>query len=279
MTLDFFPAPPELDHLLYGFFYLDHQIESPVRKMKIIPALAAHITFFLEADYNIVNNGQHYPISEQIDISGQQTHCGYYDSDTNIKCLIIAFHSTGLYRLLGLDMSQLTDKHLPLHSFLPQDFCEYHFKQLKDANYPLQQVAAATEFLKNIVPKGRQDTGVVDRCIELIQTHQGTISIQEMSQQLKVSERYLQKKFRTMVGVSPGLYNRLYRFYEFMQELNAKVAPLPQLMKRYGYYDYSHFKKEFIRFMHDSPVDFASQDQQLITTQLLNAFNQQVVDI
>ena len=82
----------------------------------------------------------------------------------------------------------------------------------------------------------------------------GCISVEEVATHLKISRRYLEKKFLEKVGVSPKFYARIKRFGNLSNKIahNEKID-WQEIVMEYGFHDQSHLVKEFIEFNQMNP--------------------------
>jgi hypothetical protein len=73
-----------------------------------------------------------------------------------------------------------------------------------------------------------------------------------------VGKRYLQKMYRKYIGLSPLKYQRLLKIKKASLILSKeKYETISSLASALGYFDLSHFNKDFQRFTNTSPKEFA----------------------
>jgi AraC-like DNA-binding protein len=71
------------------------------------------------------------------------------------------------------------------------------------------------------------------------------------------SERHIRRLFFSYAGVSPRLFARIIRHQRTLRALNLDPRQnLAELAFEQGYYDQSHFIKEFRRFQGSTPLQF-----------------------
>lgn len=102
----------------------------------------------------------------------------------------------------------------------------------------------------------------------------GAAKLQEISSDLFISDRQLQRKFREAVGVSPKTFQRISHFERVLKHLllNKKQEYLPSALE-HGYYDQSHFIKDFKTYVGEYPSLFL-QDQNFMS----HFYNEKLVD-
>lgn len=93
---------------------------------------------------------------------------------------------------------------------------------------------------------------LVDRLVRDIRAHQGTISIMDWSRDYGVDSRRLERRFADAVGITPKRYARVIRFkHSYHQFITNRTGTIALYLD--GYYDQSHFNKEFKHFMGVAP--------------------------
>lgn len=85
-----------------------------------------------------------------------------------------------------------------------------------------------------------------------------------------ISSRYLQKLFLQYTGLTPKLYSKITRFQHSLRLVTKKESPLTSIAYDCGYFDQSHFIREFKSFtgltpsgytLETSPITVASAAQ------------------
>lgn len=74
-----------------------------------------------------------------------------------------------------------------------------------------------------------------------------------------ISSRYLQKLFIQHCGLSPNLYSKINRFQKSLQLVAGKGLSLTAIAYECGYYDQSHFIKDFKYFTGFAPSHFYAE--------------------
>jgi AraC-like DNA-binding protein len=165
----------------------------------------------------------------------------------------VLFKPTALSRFLRIDMSELTNR-TEDGTKLNKNFLTLH-QQLGE----VQSVANKIELLDRFFLTTLRDletTSVVDRALDIIH-HASFVSIRKVSEELGISERYLETQFKKNVGLSPKTYSLITRFKKMEQQLKANAsANWGRLDFAHEYYDQNHFIKEFRRFTGHTPSEY-----------------------
>lgn len=79
---------------------------------------------------------------------------------------------------------------------------------------------------------------------------------------LNVSKRRLEQRFKQEIGLSPNRFNRIMRINRVIKDLKTdNTISLTQLALHHGFYDQSHFVKDFKQFTGYSPTRFLESIQ------------------
>ncbi len=96
---------------------------------------------------------------------------------------------------------------------------------------------------------------MIDRCVERIRATHGAVSLTDWTREWRVDPRTLQRKFAAWIGMTPKTYARIVRFKHAYHRLITQCAGGRQVDDYLdGYYDQSHFYKEFRAFTGTSPL-------------------------
>ncbi len=150
-----------------------------------------------------------------------------------------------------------------------------HLNHFQGANCPIAELGVTwlSNLDRNI--QNCQDTAVVDllstqltlqlhkavgnRKLEMATSYldtilqvQGRINISELAKRHFVSVRQYQRNFSTFFGVSPKTFLNIIRFKQFYKSSTLQQKA-PKNFLEYGYYDQTHFIKDFKKHLGISP--------------------------
>ncbi|RYD57161.1 MAG: AraC family transcriptional regulator [Sphingobacteriales bacterium] len=111
-------------------------------------------------------------------------------------------------------------------------------------------IKIAEDFLYKQLCHLNSERNYVYEATNLIRKSKGDIRLEELSGQLYVSERQLQRGFKDCLGASPKTYIRIIRFrnaYEYVQQSGNDLS-WANVSYNFGYADQAHFIKDFKQF-------------------------------
>lgn len=92
-------------------------------------------------------------------------------------------------------------------------------------------------------------SSLVYKSMQYMYAFKGNLSVRNLAEKLSFSERHLRRAFDREFGLSPKEMLGIVRFQSMLQELyNRSYSSLTDLALKYGYYDQSHFAKDFTRY-------------------------------
>jgi AraC-like DNA-binding protein len=100
-----------------------------------------------------------------------------------------------------------------------------------------------------------EPNGMVSAALRAIGAAAGAIRVRTLAQDLGVSQDALEKHFRRIVGASPKQFATIVRLRQAV-ELSRQSPSLTALALDAGYYDQSHFIRDFRAITGDAPGHF-----------------------
>ena len=192
-------------------------------------------------------------------IAGQiLEHFCHYHSGNSGMCGIF-FHPSGFHRLFGLPMPELTHDSINVEDFF--DNGKRLIKQIAESTSFRQKVNVLEIFFKNRLKHNPSAIDSTDWAIQMIQQNPQQ-SVDEVCKYFHVSSRSLRRRFKEKVGISPKYYLRICRFHKALQlSYEYPQIDFQDLSFHCGYYDLSHFSREFKQFSGKSPFQYFIKNQ------------------
>lgn len=98
----------------------------------------------------------------------------------------------------------------------------------------------------------------LQQAIQVIYHQHGTVDVAHLRQGIHASRRYVEKLFRRSIGLSPKRYARLIRVKKasLLLQTSTPEGLVGQTADMLGYFDRSHFLKDFKSVTGQSPTEF-----------------------
>jgi AraC-like DNA-binding protein len=112
-------------------------------------------------------------------------------------------------------------------------------------------------FLLDRLPPPEPRLEQVTRIVGTIAATPGITRVEAVAERFGTSVRALQRMFSLFVGVSPKWVIKRYRLHEAIQRMDAgQVVPWSRLAIELGYFDQTHFIKDFKALIGRSPGEY-----------------------
>lgn len=173
-----------------------------------------------------------------------------------VRLFGVRFHPAGAFALGGFPMHELTDRIVSIDSALGRAGSELESRVLEADGFQGRIHAFESHFLNRLVTQKRQDP-VAERAAAVIVGNGGSVSIAGLAETLGVSERRLERRFRSRVGLSPKMLARIVRFQGVVRKVQRPETPdMLDAVHDLGYFDQSHMIRDFREFSGETPLGY-----------------------
>ncbi|MFE0024939.1 helix-turn-helix domain-containing protein [Amycolatopsis sp. NPDC059021] len=147
------------------------------------------------------------------------------------------------FRLLDVEMTELANRRGDLADLLGRPALEVVERLAEAVDWP-SRFTVLDRFLLGAL-RGLPGEDMADAAWQRLQRADGAISITTLADELCVSTRTLELRFRTRIGVSPKNAARILRFQHAVRLLDRDLpGGLSSIAHECGYTDHAHFAKE-----------------------------------
>ncbi len=262
--LRYTPSPP-LDHYIDHLYYLDGSMPFP--RERILPYPAADLKINLGGTFAIYDNdhtGRPKRLTESW-LTGISSVYHSIDWPQEMRLYGVRFKPSGAYPLLGIPMSEFYNQVVSLEAFWGRFASEIRGRLAAAPSIQAGLVLFEQQLLARLrVKPGEQN--LVDYCIAELNRQHGDLSIRSLSNDVGISQNHLATQFKRVVGTSAKEMARLYRFEYVLRSIDpTQPVHWTQIALKCGYYDQSHFSKEFVAFTGYSPSNYQLLRHQVYT--------------
>ncbi len=248
----------ELSNLIECYWYVESGEASHVQK--IIPDGYPELIFHFRDSYQINISGTWSTQSKSL-VAGQIRKYFYLKNNGQSKIFGIKLKPTGLKHIFGISMHPLTDQVMDLHQFDNVLLNQLdHTVRLEAEFYTIVNSVekyfislSAHEILLNLT----------DKAVARIINAKGNIDICEICSSLSISERHLERLFKEFVGLPPKFFARIIRFSNIFSLIENNDPSWSSVVYDSGFYDQSHFIRNFKAFSGDDPSAYLFNEPSL----------------
>lgn len=176
----------------------------------------------------------------------------YYTGGTSN--LLVVFKEGGITAFSDIPAHEMFDRSISSDNlFLPADIREILERLAAAASDP-GRIDIVEAFLQRKLDGDPPDP-LIDQAVRLIRQQKGIVRIKDLASSLYISQDPLEKRFRTLVGSTPKQFASIVRLRNLIKKYPSYTS-LTQASYDAGYFDQSHFIKDFRQFTGQSPKDF-----------------------
>lgn len=252
MHYESFAPAVSLKHLVKEYWVFENE-DPTVYTQKIIPDGYSEIIVHYGDPYKINRSGS-WESQSSLLFSNQISKFFFLENTGKSGMIGIKLHPTAFYQLFQIDVSSLTDRVLPLDRIMGEISKGLHPAQAKEMSITNRVMLAEgwmKDQLQNLQPQPK-----IDQCIASIFESHGMTDMEQLAKDVELSTRQMERLFKKVVGLTPKFYCRIIRFnyiFEIMKEhKNSWIRTALQS----GYFDQSHFIKNFKEFTGEEPTNY-----------------------
>lgn len=188
-------------------------------------------------------------------LCGQKTSYSHVTATKECGMVGAVLHTHAASRILGIPVFEITGHTVNLADVL------YGWRKNQDAFLDCgddrSRITVIEKFLlRKTVKQALCADYFVKSCIDEINKNRGIGIPLESLERFSLSERSMQRIFRERTGLTPKKYAKIVRFKHSIALL-PETADLTSAAYEAGFYDQSHFIREFKEFCGLSPSEFA----------------------
>ncbi len=253
----------ELSDFVKCYWILEAEKETKPQKQRIVPDGCMEMIFHCGDLYKQYIDENNYIIQPQCFVFGQITKPLFIEPTGVSAIFAIRFQTNGFAPFSSIPINQMDNRAVPLEELFGTKG-KLLENQILNTKTTEERIAIAEEFLlKFLIDKTRIDT-TINSSISILLKLKGQLSIDTLSENLNINRRQLERKFSTVIGVSPKQLSKIIRLQNTLNMiLNDEFHNFTQLAHENNYYDQAHFIKEFKEFTGVSPKEFYSDNLKL----------------
>lgn len=247
MNLHVFLPHPELADYVDGIWVQEFSLPDPAdNSIRILPGTSPVICIQYRSSVRVDRD----PTERTSTITGLQTTTHSYSSDGVIGSVVVRFTPWGAARILNNTMREFTNCHVDLCALFGESRVSQLEEQVRATSSPALRASVVQSFLRDSLRQGHDQ--FVLAAAKAIRQARGDLAISTMIRDFSISERQLERRFLTEIGVSPKTFARIVRF-QFAMQLRQAGHGWSDTAYDAGYSDQSHMVREFRTLVGTSP--------------------------
>lgn len=237
---------------------LDNSIgESLIENKLVLPNGCFNLAIVSGNAIEVHTSKQKYEMPEGFYFCSQMTNKVLVNIQPRTKVTIIQLHAWTLSMFPNYDLSNFTDSIIKINSNELPFEKEINLDLNSDISVLLNTINHYFEALNTQNPH----KNIIEKICELIKIHNEEITVSEIGNILNISQRSLQIKFKTAIGLTIKKHITILKFrksIDQMVNIGLEKLNLTDVALYNKYFDQSHFIKQFKDVMKTSPKTFNS---------------------
>ena len=222
----------------------------------LLPDTAVTLAFRYKGAVSYLNSGLNGPLLPAFSVSGIRKSPKTVHYSGNSGNILVQFREGGAAAFFPLPIHELFESNLSLDNFFGSPKIRQLEEQISYADSMEEKIKIIERFLIAKIPAQQPDL-LIASSIEKINTANGMLRIKALAEDLYISHDAFEKRFRKTVGATPKQFADIVRM-KFLISQGKLNRPLTGSALDAGFFDQSHFIREFRKFTGRTPTEFFS---------------------
>lgn len=238
-------------------------------KLSILPDTAIYLCFLYSDSLTTTHKSEKYTIRSGV--AGIQSFRSDLDGLGEISGVSVRLKSWGLNVFCRGIVKECTNQRVDCRDIFPKYSIEAIEDKLSIQKSAENRIKCVEHFLLSILNHNNEDSIIQIACKKLDSSN-GNYPISMLARSLGLSERTLERRFKTYIGITPKKYARIVRLRStiFQRKNLSSWAEVAQIA---GYYDQSHMINDFNELYGMSPETIYPQMKASQTLQFSGLLN------
>lgn len=234
-------------------------LESDVTE-RVIPTDSVQLMFHYKNPFVVVHGDESRVRQPRSIISGLSDTFSDVSTAGESGVVFVSFYPSGACHFFRFPLSEVENQSIDLADVLGPEIGHIE-EQLFLARSVDEKIRVIEDFLlRRFSPIPQHDGMLIRSGIELIKASKGQTSASTLSNQLSMTTKTLERKFAQYLGKTTKQVIKLIRFQEVLNDFSAnKNLSLTEHAFNHGYFDQSHFIRDFRTYSGYTPGEFVAR--------------------
>ncbi len=247
-----YTSPPHLNHLIRYYWSCDTNNNASNHSILFKNVADRFPRLVFQAQEKPLLTSLDNRVTPQSYLCGIETMASVAKVEANYSHFGVSFYPHALYQVFNIKSEDFVDNNIDLN-FLGHGKL---INLLNNADSHLDRVKLMNRFIEDQVNEKAYGNLIIN---DMIVNHKivANTDLYCIQKEFKITERSLERLFKTNIGISPKKYQRMMRFEKSIELLqNSPQKELGRIAHQLGYTDQSHFIKDFKCFTNSLPLEF-----------------------
>lgn len=246
------PSDHLKEYIDYYFIIEKERFENAL-PVEVFPSPQAEMVFTYgdeRSSYSTVGKQEEH-LSADYAVSGFFTQKATYRNKGQLGVIMVGFKPWGIQSFIDFPVSEITNHNLDLKNIHPRKIRHIE-EEIRLVKTTEARISIIEKFLTGILRPRKSDPMIIES-VKQISQFNGQVPVRELATKFHLCEKQFKRRFTRTVGIPPKLFSRLVRFQYILSLMDSAQVKLLDVAIRTGFYDESHFIREFSAFTNTSP--------------------------
>lgn len=260
MEYNTYTSGKDLADFVKCYWTLEAPAEAKPTKQRIVPDGCMEMIFHYGDLFKQYTTEDTYIIQPKCFVFGQITTPLTVEPTGATGIFAVRFLPDGFIPFATLPVSAMENRAVSLQELFGHEGENLTVNVLKAASHN-DRIKIAETFLKQQLTTPDAVDRVTKLSVEVMMQLNGRLTVDELSNHVQINRRQLERKFASVIGLSPKQLAKVIRLQAALKMLAGKqFTSLTALAHEGNYYDQAHFIKDFKEFTGLSPKQFYADD-------------------
>ena len=253
---------PALREYVHG--YWDIQAGHQPEVLDLVPDGHPEIAIMLKSNIQL-NVGEHTQFFPKIGLLGQLSERCFLLLNPGDRVIYVKLYPWTPFLLFRTPCSDLLNRVTDIEALTSERQFRQLVRDITNTDDILEISALLDAFFVKKLDALQQKNPFIAFAVRQIYCSSGTLGVEQLTSNIHASRRYVEKLFKTQIGMTPKQYARLIRVKKAsLMLLNENIwESIGDVATELNYYDQSHFLKDFKAVARRTPSSFLRQQGNL----------------
>lgn len=262
MNYQTFEPKEDLHSFIKCFWTLEDDGQL-LEKQRIVPDGCMEMIFHYGDLYRQYLSTGKFIIQPRCFVFGQITRPLDIEPTGKTGIFAVRFSYDGFTPFASVPVNEIENRAVPLIELFGEEVKALEEKVLKSESTQ-ERIELCEAFLLDRLALPESVDRIIKVSVDVMLNLKGQVSVTELSRELNIHRRQLERRFSSVVGLSPKQLSRIIRLQSTLKLLlTGQFTSLTALAYEGTYYDQAHFIKEFREFTGLSPKQFYADNLKL----------------
>ncbi|MCW8879074.1 MAG: helix-turn-helix domain-containing protein [Kangiellaceae bacterium] len=267
MNYQTFQPHPDLASLVNFYWTLEVPAEDESQRQRIIPDGGIEMAFILGDDIKRYTSKDEFILQPRAMVLGQVIEPFYIEPLGVVNTFAVSFYPYGFANFITEPIKNLANKETPIDLLFGETSAKELEGKILTAANTKERINVVEEFLFDRLNETFTIDNIVKTTIDNLLSTKGNTPINKILKHDLSKRRQLERKFVKQVGISPKQLGKVIRLQTALKMLlNEEEESLTRIVYESGYYDQSHFIKDFKEFTGISPKEFLGNQNMALSS-------------